>query len=154
MAHTLLKHPEASIIGDVTTEAVTINRKGGSVTAILKQNIRGELNSAQTGCGARIDFGNGVSCVVVAPGEIKTSKRSGKIRIQRVAHGYMITLDDGSGEVVDPVTQKILSMYEEMIKAGKVKVLSPAQAHANTLSDLKAVDELIVEAKSRVAGKK
>jgi hypothetical protein len=122
----------SSIIGDVATESVTLNSKGGSLSAILKQGIRGELTAGALSYGAKIEFEPGVSCILVAPGQIKSDQQPGderRFRVLKVSSGFVITLEkEGAGEVLDPTTKAIISVLDRMLEAGRVKLLSPDES--------------------------
>jgi hypothetical protein len=109
-------------VGDVTAESITINAKGGSLTAILKRGVRGGLVAGKRSYGANIEFEPGISCVLVAPGQQR------KFRVAKIANGFVVTLEGGDQEVVDPTTKAVLTAYEEMLQAGKVKLLAPYEA--------------------------
>lgn len=106
-----------SITGDVVVESVTVNDKGGSLSAIIKRKIRGRLRAAERCYGAKLEFEPGVSCVLVAG-------RQKRVRVSKISRGFIVELVDGDQEVVDPTTKAVLDIYEEMLKAGKVKLLS------------------------------
>src|SRR5205809_3197889 len=124
-----------SIVGDAVVEGVTVNDKGGSLSAILKRPIRGDLNPGKQCYGAKIEFEPGVSCVLVAGGK----KR---IRVAKIANGFVLTIDEGPQEMVDPTTKAILNIYDEMIKAGKVQVVPPAEAERRLADVLESIDRL------------
>jgi hypothetical protein len=110
-----------SILGDVVVDSVTLNAKGGSTTAIIKQKIRGRLRPSERCYGAKIEFQPGVSCLLVAD-------RKQRFRVTRIPGGFLVAVEDGNEEVVDPTTKAVLDLYEEMLKAGKVKLLLPEEA--------------------------
>jgi hypothetical protein len=125
-----------SIVGDVTAESITINAKGGSLTAILKRGVRGNLVPGKLSYGAKIEFEPGVSCVLVAPGQRR------KFRVAKIANGFVVTLEGGEREVVDPTTKAVLAAYEEMLKAGKVKLLSTDEAERRFTGVLEKASKL------------
>jgi hypothetical protein len=143
------KTDESSIIGDVNAERITINDKGGSVTAILKRNLRGTLKAEKPCFGAKIELEQGVSFLLVAPGELGAAQNPVKIRVQKLERGVMISLDDGVGEVVDPMTQKVLALYEEMMKVGEVKLFTPEECETSDEEELAKIRELKMLVKSK-----
>src|SRR5438270_1508663 len=124
-----------SIVGDAVVEFVTVNNKGGSVSAILKRPIRGDLGADRRCYGAKIEFKPGVSCVLVAGNQ-------GKIRVARIGNGFVLTLDEGQQEVVDPTTKAVLNIYEEMLKVGKANVIPPAEAEQRLADILERTERL------------
>ena len=124
-----------SIVGDAVVEGVTVNNKGGSVSAILKRPIRGDLNPGGLCYGAKIEFKPGVSCVLMAGDQ-------GRIRVAKVGNGFLLTLEEGQHEVVDPTTKAILSLYEEMLKAGRAKLIAPAEAEHRLADVLERIEKL------------
>jgi hypothetical protein len=130
-----------SIVGDVTAESITINAKGGSLTAILKRGVRGGLVPGKQSYGAKIEFEPGVSCVLVAPGQQR------KFRVVKIANGFVVTLEGGEREVVDPMTKAVLAAYEEMLRAGKVKLLAPDEAERRFAAVLQKASKLEPAAK-------
>jgi hypothetical protein len=121
-------NPVPTIVGDVAVESVTVNDKGGSLSAILKRPLRADFAGGGLFYGARIDFEPGISCVLVAPGRTEAKDRTGKgrkFRVQRVTrHRYVLDFGDDDREVVDPVTQATLKILEEMAKHARLTLLS------------------------------
>ncbi|WP_339828930.1 hypothetical protein [uncultured Parvibaculum sp.] len=110
--------------GDIDAQAsITVNRKGGSLTAILKKiladkiGLRGNRLSAAT-----VDIGSGHSVLLmmgarVASGHVKVL-RSGKNRVELVA-----TNDD---EVeIDDVTEAFLNLKIAQFKKGGLNLTGP-----------------------------
>jgi hypothetical protein len=125
-----------SIIGDVVVETVTVNDKGGSVSAIIKRKIRGHLKGTERCYGAKMEFQPGVSCVLVAG-------RERRIRISKIPRGFIVQLEGGDEEIVDPTTKAVLDIYEEMLKAGKVKLLPTEEAERRLGKVLKTTEKLL-----------
>jgi hypothetical protein len=141
------KAHEPSIVGDVAAESVTINAKGGSLAAIFKRGIRGNLMPGKRSFGAKIEFEPGISCVLIAPGQIRSEGEERRFRVLKVPNGFVITLDDGAGEMVDTTTKAVLSIYEEMLKAGTAKLLSPDESERRLTSVLEKSKNLQAPAK-------
>jgi hypothetical protein len=125
-------NPVPTIVGDVAVESVTVNDKGGSLSAILKRPLRADFAGGGLFYGARIDFEPGISCVLVAPGRTEAKDRTGKgrkFRLQRVTpHRYVLDFGDDDREVVDPVTQATLKILEEMARTGRLALLGKEAA--------------------------
>jgi hypothetical protein len=126
---------DPSIVGDAVIDLVTVNRKGGSLSAILKVPLRGDLTADEPCYGAKIEFRPGLSCVLVAG-------RQGRIRVVKIPNGFMLTLEEGEQEVVDPTTKAVLNLYEEMLKAGQVGLLTPAAAERRFENVIQRIDKL------------
>jgi len=130
-----------SITGDVVVESVTLNDKGGSVSAIIKRKIRGRLKAAERCYGAMMEFQPGVSCVLVAG-------HRRRIRVSKIPSGFLVQLEDGDQEVVDPTTKAVLDIYEEMLKAGKVKLLPAEEAERRLAKVLETAEKRLSGAHS------
>jgi hypothetical protein len=145
--------PQPTIIGNVPVESVAVNAKGGSVAAILKKSIRGDLADLSICYGAKMEFEPGVSCVFVAPGEIAQARGSEarKFRVKRVSpRRYIIDLDHEEAEMIDPLTQAMLHILERQLKDGQMKLLTDDQV-TGRLSELEqAGDRVVARARRRV----
>ena len=126
-----------TIVGDVPIQSVTVNTKGGSVSAILKQGIRGSLDEQNFGFGAKMEFEHGVSCVLVAPGMVRlgalddgtASAHSAKFRVKRLSsNSYIVELEDKEAEEIDPMTKAVLTILEDQLRTGKTKILGDDEA--------------------------
>ena len=126
---------DPSIVGDAVVELVTLNNKGGSLSATLKVPLRGDLSPEKRCYGAKIEFAPGISCVLVAG-------HQGRIRVVKIPNGFMLKLEDGEQEVVDPTTKAVLNLYEEMLKAGTVELLTPAEAQRRFAGVIERADRL------------
>lgn len=123
----------ATITGDVTVDDVTLNIKGGSLTAVLKKAIRAGLDMDARHCfGAKLDFAEGASCILMAAAEIGAQQRRSnapKFRVTRVSsRRFVVDLVDNKLAPVEPLTQALLSIIKEQIKAGKRKFVSSDEA--------------------------
>lgn len=121
--------PEPTIVGNIVVDQITINHKGGSPAAILKKSVRGALDSSDHSFGAKMEFAPGVSCLLMAPGEIESKDDDGhtrKILVQRVSpYRYVIDLaSEEEKEVIDPVTRATLKILEDKLAAGKLTPLT------------------------------
>src|SRR4051794_25396028 len=93
---------QRSIIGSLPVEPVTVNQKGGSVAAILKKSIRGNLGEAASCYGAKIEFDNGMTCVLVAPGSSPGTDDDSKFYVRRVSPSRFVIDCNVQEYVVDP----------------------------------------------------
>lgn len=130
----------SSIQGDVTVEETRLNTKGGSMTAILRKRLSEALGT--TGglvTGARLDFGQLASVVLLAPSRIGTGRvKRGRIRITRMTdRRFVVDLIDDNPETIDPFTQAFLTMIVEQFKRGQRKLVDRETA----LAELEAVEQ-------------
>ena len=128
-----------SIKGDVHVESVTVNAKGGSLSAILKQSLRRGFIEDGAFYGARMDFEDGTPIVIIAQGF------SGDQRylVTQIANNrYMIELEERAGkETVDPMTKATLQILEAMATAGNLTLLSSDQTNKRLAKIQKSVAE-------------
>jgi len=131
-----------TITGDVVVEEVTLNRKGGSLTATLKRGIRAGLN-ADPGLfyGARLDFAAGGACVLMAPAAKSAGAASEadtpRFHVTRVSpHRFVVDLVDDGAPVVDPMTEALLIILREQVKAGQRKIV-PADDSAGMFASIR-----------------
>lgn len=146
-----------SIVGDVPIDQVAVNSKGGSLSAILKRSIRGDLTSGADYFGAKMEFGPGVSAVLVAPMIKKSRGRAdpGRFRVVRVSRSrYVVDFEENNEEVIDPVTKATLELLEEMLKAGKLKLLGKDEVkdRLNKLNEEGNAE--VEEVRRKIAGNK
>ena len=134
--------PVVTITGEVTVDDVTLNSKGGSLTAVLKKTIRSGLAMDARHCfGAKLDFAEGASCILMAAAEIgaqqRHSKNAPKFRVTRVSsRRFVVDLIDNKLAPVEPLTQALLSILKEQIKAGQRKFISSDEA-GHTIKQLR-----------------
>lgn len=143
--------PQRSIIGSIPVEPVTVNQKGGSVAAILKKSIRGNLGEAAFCYGAKMEFENGMTCVLVAPGASPGMDDDLKFYVRRVSPSRFVIDCNVQEETVDPITQAMLQILDKEIKAGKLEVMSD-QAARNEINRLVSTGEKVVaRARQKIA---
>ena len=136
--------PQNPIIGSLVVEPVTVNQKGGSVAAILKKSIRGNLADADVCYGAKIEFENGVSCVLVAPGASPGLDDEPKFYVRRVSPSRFVIDYNVQEETVDPITLAMLGILDREIKAGTLEVMNDQVARDE-------IDRLVGEGDQAVA---
>jgi len=51
-----------------------------------------------------------------------------RFRVTKIAGGFLVAAEGDKDEIVDPATKAVLDLYEEMLKAGRVKLLAPKEA--------------------------
>jgi hypothetical protein len=135
--------PQRSIIGNLTVEPVTVNQKGGSLAAILKKSIRGNLGEADFCYGAKIEFDNGMTCVLVAPGSSPGMDDEPRFYVRRVSPSRFVIDCNVQEDAVDPITQAMLGILDKEIKAGKLEVMSD-QVARNEINRLVSAGEKVV----------
>jgi hypothetical protein len=142
-----------TIVGNIPILPITVNTKGGSVTAILRQEIRGRV--ASHAFGAKMEFEPGLSCILVAPGveDMEVGKHAqGRFRVQRISpHRYIVELEDNEEEVIDPLTRATLTVLEEQLKAKKMKLLSDNDARQRLSAARRRGAKVIAEAKQKLS---
>ena len=130
-----------SIVGDVTVDKITLNKKGGSLAAILKRPIRGSMDTSASSCfGAKMEFTGGQTCVLLAPHEMAadaSAKKGPRIHVTRVApNRFMVDLlAEGEAVTIDPLTEAALTIVQEQIKRRETDLIDADEAMA-------AIDEL------------
>lgn len=128
------------ILGDVVVHPVTVNQKGGSLTATLKKALRADWTVASGRLhGARMEFGNGVACVLMAPevaGTIDIS--TPRFHVTQVSPSrFQVDLLGEDTPTMEPMTAALLSILKEQIKAGRRKLV-PANQSLKTIRRIRA----------------
>jgi hypothetical protein len=119
-----------TFVGDVAAASgVTVNSKGGSLTATLKKALREKLGDvADFGgqlAGAAVQFPGGPAVVLLSPASGLTSP----IRVQQTGRNrFEIELDSGEGEEVDEVTAAFLRLKQQQFVSGELELMGPAGA--------------------------
>jgi len=112
----------AAIVGDVAASAdVTVNSKGGSVTATLKKALRDQL-SQKTGplAGAALRFATGEAVVLL------TGAGAAPVRVRRTGDNrFEIELQGDVEESVDAMTDAFLTLKKEAFRLGKLELSEP-----------------------------
>ncbi len=116
------------IVGDVEAMTeVTVNTKGGSMTATLKKALRERLGSLAGGlAGAAVQFTTGQAVVLLSPGG---EGAGGQVRVYRIGKNrFEIELDTGEDEEVDDVTAAFLQIKRSQFIKGELELLPPVSA--------------------------
>lgn len=145
-------HPGMVISGDVVVDDVTVNQKGGSLTATLKKMLRTNLNTAAGYLlGARMDFAGGTSCVLMTPALEAEDSAARQLRVTRVSpHRFLVDLVEEDEATVDPMTEALLVLLQQQVTAGG-REIAPAERslksireiQANSAERLKLLDDII-----------
>jgi hypothetical protein len=140
----------STISGDVIVDEVSLNQKGGSLTATLKKPIRAGLDIAAGHLsGALLKFAGGVTCVLMAPAE-KSPKEdeTPRFRVTRVSpHRFVVDLVEEQTAGVDRMTQAVLTTIQAQIEAG-TRVLVTTEESTKVLKRLRTKS---AEQKKRLA---
>ena len=115
-----------AIVGDVVAVTeVTVNTKGGSMTAILKKVLRERLGRLGNHLPAAVlQFTSGPSLVLLSSGTGESC-----LRVHRMGENrFEIALDDGEDEEVDDLTAAFLRLKESQFKAGSLPLMAPVTA--------------------------
>lgn len=128
----LRREHSAAIEGDVTAaEDVTINKKGGSLTAILKKSLREQLGAVEEPLmGAALQFDTGQSVVVLSrkPG---TAAGGATVQVRKVGpNRFQLSLGDESAQEVDPVTAAFVQLKIDLFAKGKLQLSDPYTAES------------------------
>jgi hypothetical protein len=128
-----------TIKGDVHVESVTVNAKGGSLSAILKQSLRRGFVEDGSFYGARMDFEDGTPVVIIA----QRFAGGRRYLVTQIADNrYMIELEEDAGkETVDPMTKATLQILEQMTKAGKLTLLDSDETDKRLAKMQKSIAE-------------
>jgi hypothetical protein len=148
----------ATIEGKVPIAPVTVNKKGGSTAIILKKEIRGDDFTGGTGYAARMEFADGVACVLLAPGEIAaeaTAADAPDARVFRVTpvtgHSFLIDFGAPQEAKIDPVTLAILTLLEKKMAAGKTDLMTDAEMRTELDALVSDGEAIVAQAKARRA---
>lgn len=123
-----MARPTASIQGDVTVEETRLNTKGGSMTAILRKKLGEALGrGGTTATGARYDFGELGSVILLVPGRLK----AGRIQVTRMSdRRFVVDLVDKNAPAVEPLTRAFLTIITEQFKHGQRRLVDRDRAFA------------------------
>jgi hypothetical protein len=136
------------ITGDIAAAAdVTINTKGGSVTATLKKSLRetlGELSGHLTGAAVR--FASGQAIVLLASAS-RGAEASPAFRVRKISRNrFEITLEADDEEEVDEVTAAFLRLKKDQFEKGKLRLserMSAADWRRKTAEELADAEALM-----------
>lgn len=136
-----------AFVGDIAVAAdVTVNSKGGSMTATLKKALReklGDLGEQLAGAALQFTTGQAIVLLSTAGGGVQAP-----IRVQRTGRNrFEIELEAGGDDEVDEVTAAFLSLKKQQFVSGDLKLMTPV-----TAQQLKAeADEQMAAAREAVA---
>ena len=120
------------VYGDVTIEQTRLNVKGGSMTATLKKALRAAFDEgANEAVGARLDFPDHHSLVLLAPIGIATGESDalGRVQITRVhERRFMVELVDDDSPKLEETTKAFLTILVEQAREGRRKVVDSETA--------------------------
>lgn len=114
--------PPQAFSGDVAAPTrVTINTKGGSMTAILRKDLREKLGVVGSQlCAAALEFGSGPAVLLLGDAKIRVL-RLGKDRFE-------VVLGADEGDEIDEITAAFLKLKEAQFKAGDLPLMAPIAA--------------------------
>ncbi|MBL8443374.1 MAG: hypothetical protein JNK52_04945 [Zoogloeaceae bacterium] len=113
------------IVGeDLLFTELTVNSKGGAMTAILKKAIRESLGEVGSRLGAAsLTFDTGAS-VVLLTGASDANAASTQVRVSRLGKNrFMLDLETGESEEVDEMTDAFVRLKIEQFKLGRLDLL-------------------------------
>ena len=135
------------ITGDIAASAdVTINTKGGSVTAILKKSLRDRLGALSDHlAGAALQFASGQSVLLLAG----SGALAGAVRVRKTGQNRLeIVLDGDDAEEIDEVTATFLRLKKDQFEKGLLNLSEPMTAvdwRKQMDADLADVREVLAE---------
>lgn len=117
------------ITGDVEAMTeVTVNTKGGSMTATLKKPLReklGELGGRMTAASVR--FATGQAMLLLSPGGGASS--AAPVHVHRIGENrFEIELETGADEEIDDVTAAFLELKKNQFIKGELELMPPVNA--------------------------
>ncbi|MEO2039962.1 hypothetical protein D6851_04135 [Altericroceibacterium spongiae] len=137
------------ITGDIAASAdVTINTKGGSVTAILKKSLRDRLGALSDHlAGAALQFASGQSVLLLAGAG--SGALAGAVRVRKTGQNrFEIVLDGDEAEEIDEVTATFLRLKKDQFEKGLLNLSEPMTAvdwRKQMDADLADVREVLAE---------
>jgi hypothetical protein len=117
------------IVGDIVAMTdVSINKKGGSLSATLKKGIReslGEVGDRLTA--AALEFAPGREVVLLSGGADADAPTS--VRVSRISKNrYEVELETGEDEEIDDLTAAFLMLKVDQFKKRKLHLLPAVTA--------------------------
>ncbi len=117
------------ITGDVEAiTVVTVNTKGGSMTATLKKALReklGEFGGRLTG--AAVQFATGQAILLLSPSGGSSS--IAPVRVHRIGKNrFEIELATGEDEEIDNVTAAFLQLKQDQFEKGELALMPSVNA--------------------------
>lgn len=141
------------ITGDIAASSdVTVNTKGGSMTATLRKPLR-DLLPDKMGhlSGAALEFEGGEAVVILA-GSTKRYHSPTGVQVRRVSRNIFeieMETEDGKSEEVDVVTAAFLTIKEKQLARGTLRLSDPMSAEgwrAKTDAELAEVRDMLASA--------
>ena len=117
------------IVGDVSTVTnVSVNTRGGSLSATLKKGIReslGEVGERLTA--ASLQFASGEAVVLLRGGAGRGASRS--VRVSRISKNrFEVELETGEETEIDDLTAAFLLLKIDQFKKNKLLLVPPVTA--------------------------
>jgi len=119
------------ITGDVAASTdVTINKKGGSVTATLKKSLRDSLGDlGESVAAATVEFSTGQAILLLSGVPGAAEKTAAEVHVRKVGpNRFEIELDTDEDEEVDEVTAAFLRLKIDQFTKGGLKLAEPVTA--------------------------
>ena len=136
------------IVGDVAvTSDVTLNTKGGSVTATLRKSLAQRLGEARTRLsGAALQFSNGQAMVILAGGGEAKLK---SFHVRRVSQDrFEIALEDSEAVELHTVAAAFLRLKVDQFQRDVLELSDPKSAdewRRKTTADFADVEEALAD---------
>ena len=122
----MIRNRHVSIVGDIAASTdVTVNSKGGSMTATLRKVLRDGLGPVDRNlAGATIEFANGQG-VVLLGGKAGQSD----IRVRRLGpNRFELGLNEVEGQDITPLEAAFLALKREQLENGELETAEPVDA--------------------------
>lgn len=123
-------HEPVPIVGeDLVFTELTVNTKGGAMSAILKKAIRESLGEVGGRLGAAsLKFAAGPSVVLLTGGHSAETAAT-QVRVSRVGKNrFMVDLETGETVETDEVTDAFVRLKIEQFKMGRLELLPAVSA--------------------------
>ena len=126
------KVQSSAILGDVVANGeVTINAKGGSMTATLKKALRdklGDIGASLSAAAMLFETGQAVVLLSKVPGATNTDS---PLHVRRIGlNRFEVGIANAGDEDVDEVTAAFLQLKKDLFSKGKVRLSAPITADA------------------------
>ena len=133
-------------MGDIAVRAdVTVNKKGGSLTATLKKSLRDRLG--ETGArlsAAAVEFGTGQTVLLLSR---SLGERDVPVHVRKVGENrFEIEALGDTGVEIDEVTAAFLRLKRDLFTKGKLEISGPLSAddwRATMDAKLRAVESAV-----------
>ncbi len=126
------KAQPSAILGDVVAnEDVTVNTKGGSMTATLKKALRdklGDIGASLSAAAVQFETGQAVVLLSRVPGATNTDS---PLRVRKIGlNRFEVGIANAGDEDVDEVTAAFLQLKKDLFSKGKLRLSAPVTADA------------------------